>query len=79
MPHSDFNPPENKEKALKSEINFVVNNILIKQLDALKEASDDFKQKMMISCAELLYGQEGMIATTRLSRLILYLMLMVKV
>ena len=79
LPHSEFKPPQDKEKMTTSEINFVVNNILLKQINALKEADDDFKQKMMISCAEILYGQEGMISTKRLARLLLYLMLMVKV
>ena len=57
-------------------VNIVINNILIKHVMAMKSASDDMKQKFMMSLAEIIYGEEKMISTRRLGRVMLYMSLL---
>ena len=56
-------------------VNILVNNILLKHVMAMKDVADDTKQKFMMSLAEILYGEEKMISTKRLGRVMVYMSL----
>ena len=56
-------------------VNILVNNILLKHVMAMKDVEDETKQKFMMSLAEILYGEEKLISTKRLGRVMVYMSL----
>ena len=56
-------------------VNILVNNILLKHVMAMKDVDDETKQKFMMSLAEILYGEEKLISTKRLGRIMVYMSL----
>lgn len=71
--------PEEMEEELgkvdeyTTKINILVNNLLMKQVLAMEDASDQVKQNLTIAIAEIIYGEERIISTRRLSRIMIYL------
>ena len=56
-----------------TKVNLLVNNLLMKQILAMEEASDQVRMNLMIAVAEVLYGEEKMISTRRLGRIMVYM------
>ena len=56
-----------------AKVNIVVNNLLLKQIKAMDHASDDQQRNLVMAIAEILFGEEKMISTKRLGRIMVYM------
>jgi hypothetical protein len=68
-------PAPEQEVNINGNINFLVNNLLLKQIMAAKESSLDFLQKLLISMSQVIMEQSRaeISSTQRLARILIYL------
>ena len=76
MPHDQLNEMLEPLPTLKDKINVVVNNILLRHLEEIKDADKGSKMTLLLAMADVIHGGENMISTRRLARIVLYLALL---
>jgi hypothetical protein len=58
----------------EARVNLLANNLLMKQIVAVKEAGEEQKQRLLMQVAELLYQDNGAksVSTRRLAKVMFY-------
>lgn len=71
LEHEELLAAVEKVEMQAAKVNIVVNNILLQQVFAMDEATEDVRKKLATSLVEETYGDEKIKSNKRLSRLLL--------
>ena len=64
----------------EARVNLIINNLLVKQILATKDAHEDMRQKMLVQVAELLFTDDApkTISTRRLAKIMVFSALLLR-